>query len=584
MNSEFKLTRKTFLLGVSAAILACLLASLAASSVLIPQESSSGHEHMHGAPGPFFQNLFKVYVPRRSCMFYEPGVIWLHFISDFLIAISYFSIPIALVYFIRHRRDLAFTWIFWMFAAFILLCGTTHLIGMWDLWQPLYKIDGIVKFVTGVVSVFTAISLWPLIPRALALPSPAMLEERVKQRTAQLASLNAERELLLEREKSARDTAERANRLKDEFLATLSHELRTPLNAILGWSQILKRRSPDESIREGLETIERNSRLQATLIEDLLDMSSIVSGKLLLNMKEVNLPELIDAAIESIRPAAENKQIQIKKLISKEPCQITADGARLQQVLWNLLSNAVKFTPVGGIIEVKMMCHGQSLELEVIDSGIGIKPDFLPFLFDRFSQADSSTTRRFGGLGLGLAISKNLVEMHGGTIVADSPGPGKGARFRITLPYTLRKAGHHPVSETRESADFISGTLNVTNIKVLVVDDQSDSLLLVANILKDAGIQSLTASSAKEAWNIISSGKPDIIICDIGMPGEDGHSFLERLRKMPESEGGNIPAIALSAFADRDNREKSLRSGFALHISKPFEPSMLIDAVLKLVS
>ena len=568
----------TFVCTITAAL------SYAVRNFLIP-DVIPPTSHLHPEAGPFFETFFKVYVPRRVCMLYEPVVVWLHFISDFLIALSYFSIPIALIVFIRKRKDVAFSWIFLMFAAFILLCGTTHVIGMWDLWEPMYKIDGVVKAITALVSVATALSLWPLIPKALAMPSPAMLEERVKERTAELAQANAERQVLLDRETSLRDAAEKANLLKDEFLATLSHELRTPLNAILGWSQIIRKKTQEGVVAEGLAIIERNSRLQVTLIEDLLDMSSIVSGKLHLRVGVVNLTQVAELAIESILPAAQAKKIRIEKHITPSNGSFWGDPARLQQVFWNLLSNVVKFTPENGLIEVSVKYENESAVISVKDSGVGITKEFLPLLFNRFSQADSSSTRAFGGLGLGLAICRNLVEMYGGSITAQSEGKHRGATFLIKLPLRGVDAGavsSEPNNAPSQLDAALKAKLSQKKIKVLIVDDQPDSLLLSAAIISNAGMIAFTALDAVKAMEILQREKPDILISDIGMPNEDGYGLLKRIRDLPSSEGGSIPAIALSAFADAESKKKCREAGYAIHIAKPFDHEELILAINKI--
>ncbi len=787
----------------------------------------------------FFSTLFKVYMPRRSCMAYETPVIWLHLVSDLLIAAAYYSIPVALLVFVRRRRDIAFGWIFWLFAAFILACGTTHVIGVIDLWKPFYKIDGIVKFITAVVSVFTAAVLWPLIPRALSIPSRSDLEKEVTERTDQLRRSNdalqesdakfklmansvphlawmakadgwifwynqrwfdytgttadqmdgwgwqsvhdpdelprvmarwqesiqtgtpfdmtfslkgadgqfrpfltrvmpsrddrgqvrmwfgtntdvseqkqveqtlrekeerlrlalmtpdmwswdwnlltaemvmtegaekcwgrtrglasefsrsipsedvsrcdaiveaakangttytiehrlrtpggderwvvgrgrifldesgkavrsvgvatditeqrrarEEREQLLEAERTARADAERTARLKDEFLATLSHELRTPLNAILGWSQLLNRHAKeDETLQEGLAVIERNSRLQAQLIEDLLDMSAILSGKVRMDVQQVRIADVIEAAVESIRPTAETKSVRIEKVIDSRIGAVRGDPTRLQQILWNLFSNAIKFTPKGGKIQVALERVNSHVEITVTDTGAGIKPEFLPHVFERFRQADASTTRKFGGLGLGLAIVKHLVELHGGKVRAKSPGEGMGATFVVELPLMVVHkderdvAREHPRRSDFNAAAELCDLDALLGVKVLVVDDEPDARQLVSRVLSDCKAEVTVAASAAEAHELMRQNRFDVILSDIGMPDEDGYDFIKRVRMLPDDQGGRTPSAALTAFARSEDRTRALRAGYQSHVAKPVEPSELITVVASL--
>ncbi len=519
-------------------------------------------------------------------MFYEGPLISLHVISDMVIFLAYYSIPFALVYFVRRRRDVAFGLVFWMFAAFILACGTTHLFGVLDIWQPYYRLDGIVKAITAALSIITAIALWKLMPQLLAIPSAAALEATVQLRTADLEKANVdlrlatasklqstahlqavvdsiveglitsdangevfgwnpaalemhgfrsiaearqnlsdlsntfelrtldnrlipleswpmsrtlrgetfsglevllrrldtgaerivsysgtpvrnsssavvlavlslhditdrkraekERERLLQAERAARTEAERANHVKDEFLATLSHELRTPLNAILGWSQLLRRpdrKAPD--LTEGLAVIERNSRAQTQLISDLLDMSRIMSGKFKLEMQLINLAEVTDAALASVLPTAAAKNITLERLLDKRLPPLLGDATRLQQVVWNILANAIKFTPTGGKVSVALRRIDDCAQIVVSDTGHGISPHFLPHVFERFRQSDGSTTRRHGGLGIGLSIVKNIVESHGGTGCCRRRRRSRAqlspSRFRLRRPRTIRR-------------------------------------------------------------------------------------------------------------------------------------------------
>ncbi len=400
--------------------------------------------------------------------------------------------------------------------------------------------------------------------------------------------LEERREALLESERAARTEAERIGRLKDEFLATLSHELRTPLNAILGWTQLLRRGTiGSANLKKGLDTIERNARAQAQIIEDLLDMSRIISGKVRLDVKNVNLTAVIQAAVESLVPAVQAKDIRLQTVLDALPIPITGDQGRLQQVVWNLLSNAIKFTPKGGKVQVSLEKMNSYVELSVSDTGQGIKPDFLPHAFDRFRQADSSTTRQFGGLGLGLSIVKQLVELHGGTVQAASPGEGQGATFTVVLPLAYQESAND-VQAVEQDSDLEQLTItecqetNLKCIKVLVIDDEIDAQELVKRILEEYGANVLTASSVEEALELVQTCKPDVVVSDIGMPGKDGYDFIRALRKLPLEIGGDIPAAAVTAFARFEDRIHALRSGYQTHVAKPVEAAELIAVVASL--
>ncbi|MBF2047903.1 MAG: response regulator [Elainella sp. C42_A2020_010] len=701
------------------------------------------------------------FIPHGHCYLWKPDLVWLHLASDFLIAVAYYSIPFALVYFVQRRRDLPFNWIFLLFGAFIVACGTTHLMEIWTLWHPTYWISGGLKATTAGISLFTAVQLLPLIPKALALPSPAQLTEanqqleaqieerqrieaelrryqnelelRVQERTAELVAANKqlqreiterqrienvlrssqettqrqlvelesiyrntpiglcvldtefrfmrineslaemnglpvsehigrsvhevlpelgeaqaqifqqviqtgtpllnqeirgttpaqpgieriwrvsyyplrlpeqqvlgvnivvqeiteqkqaelERERLLASEQMARAAAEAANRTKDEFLSVLSHELRTPLNAILGWAQMLRSKPQLDAaiVQRALETIERNARGQANLINDLLDISRIITGKLRLNVCPVELITVIEAAIDTVRPAADAKEIQIRPILDPEAGPVSGDADRLQQVVWNLLSNAVKFTPKGGWVQVRLERVNSHVEIVVSDSGLGINPDFLPFVFDRFQQADSKTTRSHGGLGLGLAIVRHLVELHGGSVSVYSAGLGQGAIFTVQLPLMVAqplKEGEpvHP----RADADALRSDLpQLYGLHILVVDDEADARELIRMILHQCGAEVSVAASASEAMALLDQLQPDLLISDIGMPNEDGYTLIRQLRA--EFDSKRLPAVALSAYARVEDRTRALAAGFQLHLAKPVNLPELTAAVASL--
>jgi PAS domain S-box-containing protein len=388
-----------------------------------------------------------------------------------------------------------------------------------------------------------------------------------------------DREQILQQEQAARSAAERANRIKDEFLAVLSHELRSPLNPILGWSKLLQngKLSPEKT-RQALETIERNAKLQSELIEDLLDVSRILRGKLSLNISPVSLAATLGAAIETVRLAAEAKSITVQVNLDPEVGQVAGDATRLQQVIWNLLSNAVKFTPPGGQVEVELAQIDQHVRITVSDTGKGISPDFLPHVFEYFQQADSSTTRQFGGLGLGLAIVRHLVELHGGTVQVESLGEGLGATFIVKLPLLPSQ-----VSTNLERPSAQSG-LDLTGVQVLIIDDEADSREFAAFVLEQAGATVVTAATAGEGFLALTQSPPDLLLSDIGMPDMDGYMLMQQIRALPAEQGGQVKAIALTAYAGEINYQQAMAAGFQRHISKPVEPEELVQAIGQLLA
>ncbi|WP_414564755.1 MULTISPECIES: ATP-binding protein [unclassified Anabaena] len=693
------------------------------------------------------------FIPHGHCYLWQRNLVWLHLGSDALIAIAYYSIPSTLFYFVRKRRDLPFDWIFLLFSGFIVACGTTHLMAIWTLWHPTYWLSGLIKAATAIISVLTAIVLVPLVPKALALPSPAQLEtaneelqtqiterlriegelrkyqnhleELVALRTQELTKTNeqlqqeiAERQRILEvlrqseeryrylaeaipqlvwtsnaegecdyfnqnwcdytgltlnqslgsgwlaalhpedmektvqvwshavssstvyemeyrlkyaadgsyrwllgrglpltdnqgrvvkwfgtctdiheqkqilekraqlieLEQAARTKAETANQIKDQFLAVLSHELRTPLNAILGWSKLLQSRKFDSAqTSQALATIERNATLQVQLIEDLLDISKILQGKLALTIIPINLKTVVLSALETMRLAAESKIIQVTPIFAPHVGQVMGDSARLQQVVWNLLSNAVKFTPKEGRVEVRVSQVEDFAEITVTDTGKGISHDFLPYVFDYFRQADSSSTRKFGGLGLGLAIVRNIVEIHGGTVKAESPGEGQGATFTIQLPLITDKT-INMADEPNQDCFLDTQSLSLTGRQILVVDDDPDSRDFITFVLEDDGAEVISLSSALVVLQTLKSVKPDVLVSDISMPEMDGYMLIHEVRNLTPEQGGDIPAIALTAFASHHDQEKALKAGFQMHLAKPFNPEELVAAIVRLIN
>ena len=397
------------------------------------------------------------------------------------------------------------------------------------------------------------------------------------------------KQALLDIERKARADADRASRMKDEFLATLSHELRTPLNAIMGWAAILSGDQVTEEDRTtGVDTILRNAHVQTRIIEELLDMSRIISGKLRLEVQQIDLSSVVQAAIDTIRPAADAKNVRVIPVLDSHPGPLSGDPNRLQQVFWNLLSNAVKFTPKGGQVQVVLERVHSQIEVRIADSGEGIQADFLPFVFERFRQADASTTRRHGGLGLGLAIVKQLVELHGGTVRVSSGGVGKGTTFGVVMPVTAVHPEAEPAVQRRHPLVGSSAPINLkrditlSGVRVLVVDDEPDARGLVKRLLEDCDARVKSAANAAEALTLLCGEKFDVIVSDIGMPGEDGYYLIKRIRQLTIDQGKNTPAIALTAYASSADRVKSITAGFQNHIAKPVDSAELIAMVASL--
>jgi signal transduction histidine kinase/CheY-like chemotaxis protein len=417
-----------------------------------------------------------------------------------------------------------------------------------------------------------------------------LLNQKITELTREISRRRAMEEALRQSEAAFRDRAleaESLSRSKDEFLATLSHELRTPLNAVLGWAQMLRdgRLSEEQRVR-AVDTIERNARAQSQLIEELLDISRIITGKLRLNVQQVDPIGVVEAAVDGVRPAAEAKGIQLQVVLDPQAGPIMGDPDRLQQICWNLLSNALKFTPKKGRVQVILERVDSNVEITVADSGAGIAPDFLPYVFERFRQQDPSITRRFGGLGLGLSIVKSLAELHGGQVRVHSEGEGRGATFVVRLPRALVKAasGDHPfASASLPAKGRPDCPPEFEGLRIVVVDDEPDALEMLIVLLEHCGAHVKACRTAGEAFEAVQSVRPDVLISDIGMPDEDGYRLIQRIRELPPSAGGRTPAIALTAFARAEDRTRALRVGFQTHVVKPIEPAELLAVVASLV-
>ncbi len=443
-----------------------------------------------------------------------------------------------------------------------------------------HTVAAVVYFITSIIVAAALIALFFLTRRQFS--------EREKLAGAERAARDRV-ESLLASERAAHSEATHANKLKDEFLAVVSHELRTPLNAILGWTTLLRDGADDANeLKEGLDTIDRNAHAQARLIDDLLDVSRIISGKVRLRIGEVDVRALALAVVDGLRPAAEARGVKIALSVNDEAVEVLGDPDRLQQVVWNLVSNAIKFTPRDGSVELTVAREGSAVALEVRDTGQGIRPDFLPRIFDRFSQQDASTTRGQSGLGLGLSITRHLVELHGGTITARSDGEGRGATFHVEIPmiavrelkdqFAERASGRaHPPAKPNGTAPGV----RLDGLRILSVDDQADTLAVVDRVLTRAGAEVRTAINVADALAILREWEPGCIVSDIGMPGQDGYSFIREVRNLPPPLR-TVPAVALTAFARESDRELALEAGFNDHLTKPVDTAALLQKVASL--
>jgi signal transduction histidine kinase/CheY-like chemotaxis protein len=511
------------------------------------------------------------FMPHGMCYLWQPETLWLNVASDGLIAAAYYAIPISLYYLVHERRkEIPFPGIILMFAAFIVLCGTTHLMEIWTVWRPDYRLAGAIKGVTGLVSLATMFALFKVIPHAMQLRSPAQLQREVEARTAQLANLNEE----LRAQVDARDRAEAQlqdrDQRKDEFLATLAHELRNPLAPIRHAVKILgEAEATAEQQRWGREVIDRQAHRMALLLDDLLEVSRITRGQLVLKKQRVTVSALITAAVETVRPLMESKELLLTVSQPAERIDLDADPLRLSQALSNLLTNAAKFTPRGGQIDLAVTKPSTGIVIAVRDTGIGFEPNLAPHLFDMFTQAHASAEGTEGGLGIGLSLVKGLIQLHGGSVSAESGGKGLGAEFKITLPGSLILATSTPAAEI--SID--SGAPN-RRARILIADDLGMLLELAGHDVKVAH-----SGSAALAWG--GSFRPDVVILDIGMPDMSGYDVVRSARQ--ESWGKSAYFIALTGWGQAADKERAAAAGFDRHLTKPIDADFLgalLDAAL----
>jgi len=520
------------------------------------------------------------FMPHGMCYLWQPGTLWLNVVSDGLIAAAYYAIPISLYYLVHERRkEIPFPGIILMFAAFIILCGTTHLMEIWTVWHPDYRLAGALKGGTGIVSVATMFALFKLIPHAMQLRSPAQLQQEVGVRTAQLANLNEE----LRAQVDARDQAEAQLRdrdqRKDEFLATLAHELRNPLAPIRHAVKILGRAAATaEQQRWGLEVIDRQAHRMALLLDDLLEVSRITRGRLALKRQRVTLTALITAAVETARPLIDSKELMLTVSEPAEQIELEADPLRLSQALSNLLTNAAKFTPRGGRINLAVTKNSTDIVIAVRDTGIGFEPRIAPHLFDMFTQAHAATEGTDGGLGIGLSLVKGLIQLHGGTVSAASGGRGLGAEFKITLPGALILST--PVPAPTTSSDP-GPPISERRARILIADDNRDAADSLGMLLELAGHDVKVAHSGNAALASGASYRPDIVILDIGMPDMSGYDVARSARQEPWGKSAYF--VALTGWGQAADKERAAAAGFDHHLTKPIDAdllSALLDATL----
>jgi signal transduction histidine kinase/CheY-like chemotaxis protein len=513
-----------------------------------------------------------------AAMRMQPGIVWDPLLVVLSIVIAVAAAGAALWIAVRLRDRPSGAWRARALAAVLMGLAIVgmHYTGMAAASFP----DGSVCLAAGadftLSGLATLVTLGTTAILAIALIT-AVFDARLEARNEILAlaqRTSHERELLLQREQTARAEVERLSELKDQFLATLSHELRTPLHAILGWVQLLRLKQDEAALERGLQTIERNARLQAQLIDDLLDMSRIVAGKVRLEPGWVDLAQLTGAAVEASGPAAYDKRLRLVYEPPPAPVLVWGDPGRLQQILWNLLSNAVKFTPEGGQVTVALDKGEQQLLLRVSDTGVGIEPAFLAHVFDRFRQADGTTSRRHGGLGLGLAIVRQLVELHGGSVRADSRGPGQGATFTVSLPPGPSAPPRGGSTEASASTTQDLALADLHGCDVLVVDDERDSRALAEEMLRACGASVRAAPDAAQALAALQERVPDVLVCDIGMPVVDGFELVRRIRA-GTAPAAHLPAVALTAFTRAEDRERALQAGFDGFLEKPVDASQL---------
>jgi signal transduction histidine kinase/ActR/RegA family two-component response regulator len=522
------------------------------------------------------------FMPHGMCYLWQPGTLWLNVASDGLIAAAYYAIPVSLYYLVHERRrEIPFPGVILMFAAFIVLCGTTHLMEIWTVWHPDYRIAGTLKGVTGVVSVATMFALFKVIPLAMQLRSPAQLQQEVETRTRELANVNEQ----LRAQVDARDRAEAQLRdrdqRKDEFLATLAHELRNPLAPIRHAVKILgDAAATTEQQRWGREVIDRQAHRMALLLDDLLEVSRITRGQLVLKKQRVTLSTPITAAVETVRPLIDSKELTLTVSQPAEQVDLEADPLRLSQALSNLLTNAAKFTPRGGLIKLTVSKTPSDIIIAVRDTGVGFEPTLAPQLFEMFTQAHVADEVAEGGLGIGLSLVKGLIQLHGGSVSAESGGRGLGAEFKMALPATLLLATPTPAGPGATSSGS-GAPITERRARILIADDNRDAADSLGMLLELSGHDVDVVYSGKAVLGAGASHEPDIAIIDIGMPDINGYDTVRAARQQPW--GKSVHFIALTGWGQAADKERATAAGFDRHLTKPIDVdllSSLIDATL----
>jgi signal transduction histidine kinase/CheY-like chemotaxis protein len=517
------------------------------------------------------------FMPHGHCYLWQPGTLWLNVGSDGLIASAYYAIPVGLYYLVRERRtEIPYPGILLMFAAFIFLCGSTHVMEIWTVWHPDYRQAGLLKALTGIISVATMLALFRIMPRALQLRSPLQLQTEVQSRTAELGRVN---EQLLE-QIAARDLAQAQLRAqdqrKDEFLATLAHELRNPLAPIRHAVKVLGAdNAQPEQKRWGREVIDRQAHRMALLLDDLLDVSRITRGRLELKLERVSLSAVITSAVETVRPAIEDKAHQLSVIQPDERIEILADPLRLSQAISNLLTNAAKFTPHGGRIALTATRTATNLLITVTDSGIGFDPSAAPMLFEMFSQANAAAEGSEGGLGIGLSLVRGLVQLHGGTVGAHSRGKGLGSEFTITLPAAMLSPTASPPHVTPVVS--ASPAAAAKRARVLIADDNRDAADSIGLLLQLEGHEVFVAHSGNEAIALGRLHRPDVVILDIGMPDIDGYEVARLARR--EAWGEHAYLVALTGWGQTDDKQSARAAGFDRHLTKPAAPDVVSELI-----
>jgi signal transduction histidine kinase/ActR/RegA family two-component response regulator len=516
------------------------------------------------------------YMPHGHCYLWQPGVLWLHVVADALIAASYLAIPAILYYFVKRRRhEIPYWWMPVLFGSFILLCGTTHALGIWTIWNPDYRLDGAVKIVTGVVSAGTAVSLAWLMPQVLLLQTPAQLQRVVDERTGELEALTRQLREAIEAQKCTEQALIEADRRKDEFLATLAHELRNPLAPIRYALRLLEPGTPDETAADARQMINRQLAQMARLLDDLLDVSRITRGRLELRREVLDLRTLVSQAADTARPLIEALRHELRVRLPPQPVPVSGDATRLAQIIGNLLNNAAKYTEPGGHLEVGVELHDGVVRVTVQDDGTGLEPDEMATIFELFARADSGK-RMQAGLGIGLSLSRQLAERHGGELAVSSAGRSLGSTFTLTLP----RAVEAPAVAPGVPATSVVIPLPGRQPRVLIVDDNVDAADALSQMLSLSGYLTRSCNDGRAATEVAELMRPDIVLLDIGLPSLSGHEVARWIRSQPW--GVTTRLVAITGWGQERDRQRGREAGFDEHLTKPVDPDQLLQLLATL--